>query len=233
MRRPHLFGLLGVVVAGLVALAIGTRPVLKAQQPAATIAPAFVGGAFGGSRAADRLPEPIQIYHVEAPPKSVDEFKTYFKLQEKVPMNFPKGTALGDVIKYIRQATIDEKYGFPKGLPIFVDPIGLQDADKTMADTIEFEFEGMRLAKSLRLILKQLSLTYEVDSDGLITITTAGGDGAPLSHEEANWQAFDALRSEVHALREEIWGLRQGGVPELRPNGAPAGAMTKGLGGMM
>ncbi len=194
MRRPHLFGLLGVVVAGLVALAIGHRPTLQAQQPSASTAPANGGGGFG----TDFDPITVEILHVEAPPKTVDELKTIFKLQDKISMNFPNDTPLEDVIQYIRKATIDEKLGFPKGIPIYVDPIGLKDADKTMADTIKFEFEGMPLAKSLRLILRQLSLIYEVDQDGLIVITTTSSDDSkPWSEEAANWHAFDALRTEV------------------------------------
>ena len=47
-------------------------------------------------------------------------------------MNFPVETPLADLKKYIEQATQDEAVGLPAGIPIYVDPKGLADADKTM-----------------------------------------------------------------------------------------------------
>ena len=220
MSRLRPYRLLGIAVLGLATLSMGTRPALHAQQAPAAASAAFVGGAFGGGAKSEPvivLPEP---YHVEAPPKTVEELKTYFKLQDKVVMNFPENSTLDDVVKFIRKVTIDEKAGFPQGVPIYVDPLGLQDADKTLSSTVHFEFDGMRLEKGLRLILKQLSLTYEIDKDGLITITaTASDDSKPMSNEFANWHAFDLLRAEIHALREEVRDLR---LLQGAPNPTPA-----------
>jgi hypothetical protein len=66
----------------------------------------------------------------------------------------------------------------PTGIPIYVDPIGLQDADKTLADTVQIQLEGIPLKTTLRLVLKQLSLTYTV-KDGLMTITSTASDDQP------------------------------------------------------
>ena len=49
-------------------------------------------------------------------------------------MSFPQETPLEDVLKYIKDATQDEAAGLPTGIPIYVDPVGLQDADKTMRE---------------------------------------------------------------------------------------------------
>ena len=46
---------------------------------------------------------------------------------------FHEETPLEDVLKYIKQATTTEKYA---GIPIYVDPGGLKEAEKTMTSTV-------------------------------------------------------------------------------------------------
>ncbi len=43
-------------------------------------------------------------------------------------MNFPNETPLEEVLRYIKQATAGET---GKGIPIYVDPLGLQEADRS------------------------------------------------------------------------------------------------------
>ena len=100
------------------------------------------------------------------------------KLSDPVSMNFATDTPLEDVKKYIEQSTQDEVAGLPTGIPIYVDPQGLTDADKTMASTVTMNLEGIPLKTTLRLMLKQLSLTYTV-KDGLLTITSTASDDQP------------------------------------------------------
>ena len=69
-------------------------------------------------------------------------------------MTFPNETPLEDVIKYIRSCT--KSSTFPEGIPIYVDPVGLQEAEKTMASTVTFDLKQVALRTSLKLILKQL-----------------------------------------------------------------------------
>jgi RNA polymerase sigma factor (sigma-70 family) len=88
-------------------------------------------------------------------------------LEQKLPMNFPNETPLEDVIKYIRSAT--EGPGFPKGIPIYVDPQGLQEAEKTMTSPVSIDLEEIPLKTTLRLALEQLGLSYRV-KNGLLTI---------------------------------------------------------------
>jgi hypothetical protein len=234
MRRPQLFRLLGVVVVGLIALGIGTRPALKAQQPSATIAPAFIGGAFGGGAGAGQQAEPkIPPVYLPSPPMTVAETKTRLKLHDKIPMRFPTDTPLADVVKYIEDSTVD-KADFPEGLSIYVDPLGLQDADKTMADTITINLKNLPLETTLDLVLKQLDLTYWVNKDGLLIITAASDElVTPSTLDREILSTLSSLRSEVHALRAEVRSLRRGGVPEARPNGVAGGGGMGGVGGMM
>jgi hypothetical protein len=86
-------------------------------------------------------------------------------LQERVPMHFPQETALSDVLAYVSSAT-----SFPDGrLPIEVDPVGLQEAEKTMQSTVTIELEGVPLKTSLMLVLRQLGLCYWIE-EGVLAI---------------------------------------------------------------
>ena len=163
MTRSHLLLAFGVSAAGMIALTIGTRPTLKAQTPPTMISTAVVAGAFGGSDHDGETKVP-PVY-LPARAMTIAESKTRLKLHDKIPMNFPVDTPLEDVKKYIEQATI-EKADFPEGIPIYVDPQGLQDADKTMASTVQIDLKNMPLETTLGLLLKQVGMTYWVNKDG-------------------------------------------------------------------
>ncbi len=83
-------------------------------------------------------------------------------------MSFANETPLEDVLKYIKQATTTPNYA---GIPIYVDPLGLQEADKTMTSTVQLDLEGIPLRRTLQLMLQQIGLVYFVD-DGLLVITS-------------------------------------------------------------
>jgi len=100
------------------------------------------------------------------------------QLNERLAMPFPQETPLEEVLKYIRTNTVSEELDLPAGIPIYVDPVGLQEADKTITSPITLDLDGIPLKTSLRLILKQLDLTYTV-KDGLMTITSAKSDDQP------------------------------------------------------
>ena len=94
-------------------------------------------------------------------------------LSQQIVMAFPNDTPLGDFLKYVRQASSGP--GLPDGIPIYVDPQGLQDADKTLASTINLDLRGLPLRTTLRLALAQLNLFYYV-RDGLLSITAETSD---------------------------------------------------------
>ncbi len=97
-------------------------------------------------------------------------------LSKRVRMRFPDETTLEEILKYIQEVTRG-----PDGriIPIYVDPIGLQEAEKSMTSTVKgVDLEGVRLETSLRLCLKQLELCYLV-KDGLLLITSQN-DADPL-----------------------------------------------------
>ena len=63
------------------------------------------------------------------------------KLNEQVSMNY-NDTPLEDVVKYV-QAVDPERGGraSPTGIPIYIDKLGLQDADKTTQDKVSINLE--------------------------------------------------------------------------------------------
>jgi RNA polymerase sigma factor (sigma-70 family) len=98
------------------------------------------------------------------------------KLEEPISIPFGDETPLEDVLKYLKQATTTEKFA---GIPIYVDPVGLQEADKSMTSTVRIELDGVPLRRTLQLLLKQLGLAYSVE-DGLLFITSEQSEHVSL-----------------------------------------------------
>ena len=84
-------------------------------------------------------------------------------------MSFPQETSLDDVIKYIRTSTRGQ--AFPDGIPIYIDPLGMQEAERSLNSTVTIDVVQVPLRTSLKLVLKQLGLSYQL-KDGLLTITS-------------------------------------------------------------
>jgi RNA polymerase sigma factor (sigma-70 family) len=111
------------------------------------------------------------------------------KLEMPVAMSFPNETPLEDVLKYIKQATTSPD---SSGIPIYIDPMGLQEAERTMTSTIQIDLEGVPLRRTLQLALKQLGLVYFVD-DGILCIT----------NEASSASKFDSSMLEVSPFLEK------------------------------
>src|SRR5260370_38072621 len=90
-------------------------------------------------------------------------------------MSLYNATPLEDLLKDIKSATQGPN---DSGIPIYVDPVGLQEAEKTMTSPVTLDLEGVPLKATLRLLLKQLGLTYTV-KDGLLTITSESSSAQP------------------------------------------------------
>ncbi len=94
------------------------------------------------------------------------------KLDEPISMSFNEETPLEDLLKYIRAATTTKTYS---GIPIYVDPIALSDANVTMTSTVRnMDLDGIPLKTTLRLLLRQLGLAYCV-RDGVLMISSYQG----------------------------------------------------------
>ena len=128
------------------------------------------------------------------------------ELDSVISMQFPNETPLEDIIKYVR-ATTAKNSRFPEGIPIYVDPLGLQEADKSMTSPVAFDVKDVPLKTSLKLMLKQLGLAYVV-RDGLLMITSQES----LDEEDREGEA------------RELWAMGE--------TGGGMGGMGGGMGGM-
>ena len=103
------------------------------------------------------------------------------RLEDKIDLRFEK-TSLEDVFKLIKSAT--RRGPNDRGIPIYVDPMGLVEAEKTLATPVSFTAKGEPLKSSLERLLKSISLTYSVK------------DGYPDGHIAMNrdrlWDAIDS-----------------------------------------
>jgi len=136
------------------------------------------------------------------------------KLGEPIPMSFMKETRLEDVLKYIKKATSDPNHS---GIPIYVDPLGLQEADKTMTSPVVIDLEGVPLRMTLRLALKQLGLVYQV-RNGVLIITSE--ESADAANPEPKTPGDDART-------QAILNNMEAPVPMLFPDGVPLGNVIK------
>ena len=94
------------------------------------------------------------------------------KLEEPISMSFNEETPLEDIVKYIKQVTTSKTY---PGIPIYIDPLGLKDANVTVASTVRYmDLEGIPLKTTLRLMLKQVGLAYCI-RDGVLIISSPQG----------------------------------------------------------
>jgi hypothetical protein len=187
-------GTLCALVAGaLFVLAWNWTP-SRATPPATAgpIAAATVGGGLGDS--AESQPAPRVYFQAPVSPRAG---AVWAKLGTPVPMPFPNETPLSDFVNYVRESTRGPD--FENGLSIYVDPIGLVEAEKTMDSPIQIDLAGLPLSKTLTLVLKQLGLTYTVDDDGLLVIT---------SETIENAEPSSRILDELADLRKQITELK-------------------------
>jgi RNA polymerase sigma factor (sigma-70 family) len=113
--------------------------------------------------------QPAQAGKSDGPGKDPRSKAILAKLEEPIAMSFANETPLEDLLKYIKQATSSPN---GSGIPIYVDPLGMQEAEKTMTSTVQhLDLEGIPLRRTLQLALQQLDLAYFVD-DGILVITS-------------------------------------------------------------
>ncbi len=109
-------------------------------------------------------------------------------MDRSVPMDWPKGTPLGEAIEQIKGGT-STSWRFPRGLPIVVDPDGLREAGQSLSSPLaappkDPNGKPLSLGQTLRAVLEPLGLAAEV-RDGAIVITARSRvDELPTSAEE-------------------------------------------------
>jgi RNA polymerase sigma factor (sigma-70 family) len=144
------------------------------QTGAAQLGPASAGSMMEGMRKKKRAAELVEREDGRTDdPRSRQILE---KLDEPISMSFNQETPLDDVLKYIKQATTTTTFS---GIPIYIEPAGLQEAERSLNSTIQIDLDGVPLRRTLQLLLDQLNLAYFVQ-DGMLVITSKERASEPL-----------------------------------------------------
>ena len=86
-------------------------------------------------------------------------------LDQTVPMRFPQGKPLRDLLAYVVSATRS-----PDGheIPIYIDPGSVDDIEKALQTPVKIDLEGVPLRTTLDLALHQCELLYTVKGGVII-----------------------------------------------------------------
>ena len=87
--------------------------------------------------------QPAQAGKIDGSGKDAKSLAILAKLEEPVAMSFPNETPLEDLLKYIKQASTGPN---GTGIPIYVDPLGLQEADRTLTATVSSTWKASHSA---------------------------------------------------------------------------------------
>jgi hypothetical protein len=100
-------------------------------------------------------------------------------LDQPLALAYPDGARLEDVLKEMKLRSTGRPK-LPTGFPIYVDPIGLQEAERSMTSTVKraAKAETLTLGEHLRGILNPLGLDYQV-KHGFLMITSKESLDAP------------------------------------------------------
>jgi RNA polymerase sigma factor (sigma-70 family) len=148
----------------------------------------FGGGGYGGGGGADesdpagtRIMIARMAARISTTDKNPRNQAILKKLDEPITLHFPTETPLSELLTRIKQAS---KAGDGKAIPIYIDPTGLQEAEKTTDSPVIIDLEDVPLRFSLRLALKQLGLAYCV-RDGVLIISSVDGIHQELMEAQA------------------------------------------------
>ena len=117
---------------------------LLAVEAASLLATATVG--FTQERPKAKAANPLPKARPSAPLASTQIDRLLAKLEKPISMVFPNATPLDDVLKYIKQATLAPN---DSGLPIYLDPLGMQQVKCTLFSTVSINVENMPLKLTL------------------------------------------------------------------------------------
>ncbi|APW60952.1 RNA polymerase sigma factor [Paludisphaera borealis] len=154
------------------------------QAPAPKVAQ---GGGFGGGGIGGPTPEEIrqEVAGLSATLAKFDENpknKAMLEaLDQPITLRTTEKSTLGDVLKQIKNSA---RVADGKKLPVYVDPIGIEEAGASLSSPVAIDLEDVPLRFSLRLTLKQLGLAYCV-RDGVLIISSLEGVQQELKEAES------------------------------------------------
>jgi hypothetical protein len=91
------------------------------------------------------------------------------ELLRPITLSHPKGIPLNDLLSEIQRST--RSPSSPNGLGIYVDQIGLFEANSTLDTPVIVDARNSPLGPTLRSLLHPLDLDYSPSPEGFITIT--------------------------------------------------------------
>jgi len=121
------------------------------------------------------LPPTERAYPPSSPEVAIANARIRRALEQPVALHFPEDTPLGDVLGFIAATA---RCADGSRLPIYVDPVGLQEAEKTMQSPVRIDMEGVPLKTGLQLTLRQLGMIYEI-REGLLEINSTAECSMP------------------------------------------------------
>ncbi|APW60953.1 RNA polymerase sigma factor [Paludisphaera borealis] len=212
------------------------KPESTVAKAAATMAPAPMvgagggglgvgddgGGGFGGGGGATDEPSAesyrLQIARVSAALSTLDKSpmnQAVLKaLENPITLRSTEKTTLGQMLKQIKDSV---KTADGKKIPIYVDPVALEEEEKTLEVPVVIDLEDVPLKFSLRLMLKQLGLAYCI-RDGVLIISSLEGVQQELMEAQ----------SEQMGLNPKAFPMMGGGMGGM---GGGSGGMGGGMGG--
>jgi hypothetical protein len=141
---------------------------------------AIVFGLFVQKRRQAELLDRLSLY------RSPQSEGIYDALDVKLVWNYPNGAHLDVVLKNLKALTTKNPKlpKLPTGIPIYVDPTGLQDAGVSMGSRVKRppSADTLTLGEHLERVLDTLGLVYQV-KDGFMMLTSKYSLDTPLGED--------------------------------------------------
>jgi hypothetical protein len=119
-------------------------------------------------------------------------------IDQPIPLSYSDGATLEEVLKEVRKQTAKSPKltkGIP-GIPIYVDPIGLQEAQRGIGSTVKRppSADTLTLGEHLRRVLDPLGLGHAV-KEGYLLITSKEAIDVPVGEDVDPYVRYrDVLR---------------------------------------
>ncbi len=141
---------------------------------------ALLFGLYAQKRRQARLLDALSLY------RNLRSEEIYNALEVPITLTYADGDPLDVVLKDIKaQTTKNPKLPkIPSGIPIYVDPLGLQEAERSLNSLVKRppSADTLTLSEHLARVLDSLGLAYQV-KDGYLMITSKESIDVPLGEE--------------------------------------------------
>jgi hypothetical protein len=138
---------------------------------------ALLIGLYAGMRREARLQDTLSLY------RNTKQEGTSEALEQPITLTYPDGAHLDVVLKEIKkQTTKNSKLPkLPGGIPIYVDPLGLQEAERSMNSQVKrpASADKLTLGEHLRRVLEPMGLVYTT-KEGFLMITSKESVDEPV-----------------------------------------------------